>query len=651
MSSAVRFCAGLALLLALCSSVFADDETRVWSDASGSFTIRAKYVSEKDGKVTLVQEDGEEVEIALKELSESDQKFVANLKKKEAASPFKAKKPSPFAPKSNGKPSMKKPSAGKPSKSENSDDEEDAGNFIGTEAITVNWQSVETISAFSANGEWSIETERPSSVGDEKRKNVNLPPKTDFHERLEALAVSPDGRKAVFGYHLARHGQGVGTTRVCIGDFETGKASAPCVVETSMIPLALHPDGEHVLMRREEFGFGNHDRLEIWRINGKKVQKKAVVTPYGHLNGPEKDILSAEFIDAERFVTLAGRGELAVWSFPAMQPEFQMNISGASNFAISPNRKLLAYCDGKSIGLLDLDKREIAATKSVPAQIHNALVAFSPSGSQLAFGNSGQLFVCKTADGEVVKELSLVGINGWAALSFPDEDFLLINNLCVVEIANQIKLWSYEGQERTATSGPWVIFGVTDGQKAGVAAPAKVPHPQALQMLKKVESDPNLFVLRPGTKVKIDASGIGDAAQREKVVKDLADRLTAVGCSASETGSITLTATVTGPKPHKISFRRAGDFDTQEYVSSVKFVFEGKTLWENTRSNVSSVYIVTLKEGENIATWLKEREKPDYAMFSQVDLPKYLQKPNTGSAGPQNTQTLGQSRVTTGGLR
>src|SRR2546430_12045494 len=75
-------------------------EFRTWSDASGKFTVKAKFVSAADGKVTLEQEDGSTVEVELAKLSPADQKYVAD-QQAAADSPFK-KNPAetPFQPKS-----------------------------------------------------------------------------------------------------------------------------------------------------------------------------------------------------------------------------------------------------------------------------------------------------------------------------------------------------------------------------------------------------------------------------------------------------------------------------------------------------------------------------------------------------------------------
>src|SRR5206468_7286811 len=74
-------------------------EMRNWTDTSGKFNIKAKFVGVANGVATLEQEDGTQVEIELAKLSAADQKYV-NDQKTAPESPFKkkGKSDSPFKP-------------------------------------------------------------------------------------------------------------------------------------------------------------------------------------------------------------------------------------------------------------------------------------------------------------------------------------------------------------------------------------------------------------------------------------------------------------------------------------------------------------------------------------------------------------------------
>ncbi len=56
------------------------DEFRKWTDATGKFSISAKLVEEKDGKVLLKKQDGSEVALPIERLSTKDQKYLTSLR-------------------------------------------------------------------------------------------------------------------------------------------------------------------------------------------------------------------------------------------------------------------------------------------------------------------------------------------------------------------------------------------------------------------------------------------------------------------------------------------------------------------------------------------------------------------------------------------
>lgn len=75
--SRVRF--GRSLLAAsfiLSLLVFAGGASRTWTDASGKFKIAAELIEVKDGKVQLRKDDGEEIAVPLKRLSEKDRAYL-----------------------------------------------------------------------------------------------------------------------------------------------------------------------------------------------------------------------------------------------------------------------------------------------------------------------------------------------------------------------------------------------------------------------------------------------------------------------------------------------------------------------------------------------------------------------------------------------
>ena len=619
------------------SAGFAKDDFRSWSDAKGKNKIKAKFVKLDEDLVTLEKEDGDEVEIELKKLSPADQKYVADAVKEAEDSPFKSKGDDPFKSKSKSKKSKGSKEA------MDSDDESD-----GPRKVKVSLAGADHI-APTPSGEWQVEI--PEGKADSptaKPKPVLIPAKTNFFEGLKSVVFNHGGKQkaAVVGFLLDKD---AGTSRIAICDLSTGKCGTPSVATGKLVPIALHDDGRQVVMRREEFGFGNQDRLEIWTPKGNKVTKVLSWIPYDAEQGGARDVSWAEFVDADHLATSSRGGKLVIWKFPDIEPICQFDTADGSIPALSPDRSLIAYCNGSDVGLVDVKKKEVIAQQGAPSKLVWPHMAFSPSGSRLGCVAHDKILVWDVATGNLERNIPCTGIHVNGQIVFPDDNYVLAGNSFLIDLENQLKLWTYQGAEHVVVSDGITYFALTDGEKKpGIVIPAQIPHAAAKDMLKKALTDPNLFVLKTGTAVRIDVNGIPDPTQRENVAKGLAKQLDAIGCKAGTTGTIDIVASVEGPKQVKISFFRIGDYNFQETVCRVKFVYQNQTVWESAGSN--KPHFVQLKQGENMEGHLRGLEKPNYAYFDHVQLPKFLQKPAAGQ-GAGNSLTLGQSRITTGGIK
>jgi hypothetical protein len=627
------------VLLALASpaSVSADDELRTWT--SGKFKIEAKFVAVDDDTVTLEKEDGEQVEIPLKKLSKADQDYIAAAESED--SPFKSKGEDPFKSKSKNKPSKSK------SKAEEPEDDSAAGE---AREIAVDVSAAEAISLGAPGDEWKVEVPPVSEAFAAKPKNAALPKKTSFFEGIKGIAVNPGAMKAAVGFNLADP-RPTGVTRVVLCDLASGKASKPASTPGLMTPIALHDDGKQILMRRDEFGFGNLDRLEVWTLSGDKVNRRLVFTPYDADQGAARDVMWAAFIDADRLATGSRAGKLVVWKYPEIEAECTFDTVDGAVPALSPDRSLIAYCNGSDVGLFDVNKREVVAQQPTPEKLQWPFLNFSPSGKRLACIAFDKVLAWDVASGKLERQIPAAGLNihNDNVFAFPDENTILAGNQFLIDLENQLKLWTYSGHEFVRGAGNYAFFGVTAGeQQPGALIAASLPHPAAKDLLKKALTDPSLFVLKAGTTVTLNVAGIADPTQRDRVTKGLTERLKAIDCQVGPNGTIELAAFVEGPKQRDVSYINSGDYKVQEYIVRVRFVYQGQPAWETSSSNVPG--FIVLNDGENIEGYLRAHEKPDYTFFERVELPKFLQKPAAG-AGGGGSLTLGQSQVTTSGVR
>ena len=614
------------LVLACVTLAVAGGELRTWTDSTGKFKIKAKFIAEEKGKVTLEGENGKQFEIDVTKLSKADQKLVADLAKKAPAEddPFK---PAPATPAKPGK----------------------AGPVAKT--ITADWAAARTVDLVTIGMEWKAAVKAPDPPA-LTPKGVVLPPKTDFFESAKGLALSAASRRVAVGYLGRTGGRNKGGGRLVLADLAKGAVVGQAELPTSIVPIALHDDGEQVLLRREDFGPGNLDRLELWSVTAAGGQKAVEFTPYGDDNGAQRDVKWAAFLDGNRLATSSGGGKLAVWDLAAGKPTYHLKIQDACVPALSPDRKLIAFCTGKEVGLLDVDAGKVVGMQATPGNLNFPLMAFSPSGKRFGCVAFGRVLTWDTATGQLQRDMPLEGFHV-LGVSWPGEDYLMVSNATIkhhllLDLANQIRFWQYQEAEAFATAGGMGVFVTHAGGPKGPGALAvvPVPHPAAEQALKKALADPNFFVLRPGTKVRIDVSGLADPAERQKAVAALVARLRENKNDAGPDGTVDLVATTeVGKEPREISYRSFGlggsrTYKVQEYVSRVQIKANGKVVWQASANNIP--HLISLRGGETVEEYLRRNERPNYGYFQSVAMPKLLTRtPNA----------VGTSKVTPAGFQ
>jgi outer membrane protein assembly factor BamB len=76
----------LVVLLSFWTIVSTDDDgVRTWTDKTGKFSVKAKLVSNKNGKVALEKENGNLVEVPINQLSDLDRRFLSDLTRQKYA--------------------------------------------------------------------------------------------------------------------------------------------------------------------------------------------------------------------------------------------------------------------------------------------------------------------------------------------------------------------------------------------------------------------------------------------------------------------------------------------------------------------------------------------------------------------------------------
>lgn len=610
----------LLMLLAAATLSFAED-VRTWTDASGKNKVDAKFVSLKDGKVTLEKKDGKKIVIALAKLSTDDRRYAEEAAKKEKEDD------NPFKPK---------------------DDTASADSDAVAVDRKIDWSNARLVNPAPEKGDWQF-TVAVRAAPLANVRPVALPATTNFFEKVKGVALDASGKNALIGYTLEDRRQKSETSRLILCDLTAGRVANTITINGLLAPIALSDGGHLAILRSEQFGHGKQDRLELRQLTpGGKVVAR--FTPYADEQLGNRDVAWASFLDRGRFATASAGGKLAVWDTAKVEPLFQLTMQGGCRPALSPDRKHLAYSTGKEIAVLDLAEGKVMAAKAIPDHLHFPTLSFSPSGKKLALVVPGKALVWDFATGNQDVEMGLPSVSVHGPSHWVDDEFLLVGGGTLIQPFQHIKVWSYQGAEPANAApggGLWTVVHDLGQRGGGALLPLRLPHAAAREALQKALADPNLFVLKPGTTVKLDVAGIGDAEKRDEVETALKRKLEEAGFKVGS-GSITLVASTEVGKTRDVTYHTFGrafgnqTYKVQEHIARLKFEYDGKPAWEASAINIP--YFVQLKEGQTMEQYLKDNEKPNYNYFKSVELPKLLTKPNPSGA------TLGSSRITTAGV-
>lgn len=623
-TSNCRCFAGLTFATLLSSVTLARAaEPRTWTDSTGKFKIEARLIKQDKGKVALEGKDGKIFEIELTKLSAADQKHLAELAKKTVAD-------DPFKQVSSGKP------------------------------IAPDWSASRLVEMVAANSEWKIAA-KPMPEASFKSAPVALPARQNFFEGCNALVVNPRSLRAIVGYHWNFSAPKV-NSRMLFCDLELGKILGQVTMDGLVTPLAIDDEGSQWLFKRTT---GNKDTLELWSLGANGAEKVVEFSPADAM-GRGHDIRWATFLDKKRLLTTSyGGGMVVLWELPSLKPLYHVVIQGSSVPALSHDHRLLAFTTGQQLGVLDVDDGKVLALRPLTGTPWASL-AFSPGGKWLACGTHNRVLVWDLATGEQHREIFVNPLDVWGYISWPNDKVMLVGNKSLLDLDLAYRFWEFKEQNHMQVYGEQGWF-VTHDQQGGAIVSARVPSKAVLETFGKSITE---IVLKPGTVVKIDVSALPDQEEGAKAAKALEEQLVKKGCKVGEDGTITLVATADVGKVIEMNFvpapegsnRRDFPFlprgpgretpippgtkvrrvNLQEHLARLKFVAQGKTIWESSADNVPKS--VRLDEGETLDQRMKKLERPPYAFYQTVDLPRVLHRDK--GPGP-----VGVSQVSVSGVR
>jgi hypothetical protein len=614
-------------------------EIRTWTDSTGKFQVRAKFLSLTAGKVTLELDTGGQVEIPLDKLSAADQAYVKTLP---TDNPFQPKSTSPFAP---------TPPAAAPSGGAARGVVDDSGNFE-SRLIRPNVAAAPALSLFNSGEGWQVDPAllTPETVDDHAGKPIRLPPKTAFHEKGVGVVFNAAMSHAVVGYNQS-FPKDQTHTRLVLVELKTGKVLANRTTGGQLAPVALSNDARTVVMRRDEFGFGNADRLEVWTLSEQAIHKAEAWLPFNDEQGSDRDVLLAEFAADGRLITASAGGKVVAWDLSPLTPVWTCVSGKGCRPALSPNRKFLLLADKDQIALLDLERQRVAAAMPAPPGAFPKF-SFHRSGARFAVMTQDKCLVWETATGRQFREIESSLVPGWGTPSppiFANDEQLLISGKYLIDLPSLIPLWQYDGADVAVQAADAVWFVVSDGERnPGVMFGAKLPQPGVQDALEKALADPNFFIVKPGTAIKLNLERLPDADKREEVRQALTRQLQEKELRVDPNAEVELIAYFDPPQQKVVVYHGFGGTEGvnfNETVAHLELKWQGQNLWQAAAGN--QPFVIQRERDEPLQEAIRRYEKPPYGFLTGVTLPRMLVRPGQGG----NSRLLGSSRVTTTGIR
>ncbi|MFT3881312.1 MAG: SHD1 domain-containing protein [Gemmatales bacterium] len=627
-----------------CLTILAADDLRTWSDASGKYTIEAKFITLEGGKVILEKEDGSRIQIELNKLKPEDRSEALKLHSKklsgDANNPFKE------AGKTAG--------TGRNNRKTGSKTTPEADPNVPAQA-NIDWAGVKQLSVFGSD--WKEQNTIPVSLKLDWQPRPVAIPSADFWDKPTGVVASATAKRAVVVSGFDKPGnKDSATSTVHLCDLEKGNIVKSFPVSGKFTPLAISADGTQVVARQDIFGHNKSNVLELWKITDSDLVRQHRWEASKEENNHGKDVHGATFLsDGKTFLTWLSGGMLTWWNADSLKPIQSLQLQGNTSPALSPDQKFIVGKSNTDLVLLDAATGETLGVKPLGHGTHGRF-AISPDGRLLAVQNANKVEIYELPTASLVTSISANGFGHESPLYWTSPMTLMGGQpLSYLAPDMNVNVWAYDGIEKAAFLGDYTLMiAGGNGGKGSTLVPAKLPHSAAVQLLEQARTDPNFFVLKPGATVRVDASGISDSTLQQEAIEALTRKLEETGFKVGS-GGPTLVAGLEKSKDHEVSYHMFGPGFGRDKTHTVpgwtytlKLVADGRTQWSTGGGN-HPPHFIQLKKDETIESHLKQYGTPNANFFKHVELPKYVAR--ALSDQPQGSTSLKRSQVTSNGIR
>lgn len=575
--------------------------------------------------------------------------------------------------------------------------------------VEPNWKSSDAVD-ISGEVVWRSIPSMTRYVSPSKPRPVSIPPRKDFQEKITATIIKPASGFVATGYNGGGRGPDeTGYSRLVICEMkQKGRITNQATVPGDFVLLDVDDSGTLALVRRDGFRRGASSVAEIWSIGDKGVARGMQWQPFLSSNFHQyhepddanfgnrgfenrdasrrggagtrgfderdggslgfnnettektvsitdeaRDIAWGRFLGDNRALIGSELGGVSLWDLTTCRVLWHMDVLRIRKPGLSPDQRYLAFCTHNLIGIVDIQKGKLVSAISPPPHDFsgmNAAFAFSPSMKRFAATTGSHLFVWNLQNGELLRTMPYVGRSSVIedSLGWVDDVYVLVGGGCLIDAANSIQLWRFDGGSGTVIDDyVWFQCGMDENSRSFMGfVPVKLPHAEMMASLKQAMQNPDLYALKPGTVVRLDVSGI--KTNQEEVRQILTKKLEDAGFRAGPEGTIDLVAShELGEREKRFYSQRSilhgeMEFDVQNYISELKLVYQGNELWRRMDHSIPSS--LSVKKDESFEQIIRKSEHFTNRLFEGTKLPNKLMKTTDGV-------TLGVSRITPNGIQ
>ena len=632
---------------------------RTWTDTTGTFKTKARFVALEGDELTLETEDGKQITLALEKLSAADQAMARKIAAKvgPTASKADAKGDNPFAAKPA--PPTRPRSQPEPADEPNDEPADDAPEPV--EVAMGEWRRCRTITV-DPPADWSVPVD--GGVFPEKLASAPIPlpgppqGSDGFFEKIDGLHMARGGAKACAVIRNSPPTRAVTTTLSFI-DLVGGKVEAPVRLPSRTNLVDVDRTGEFVLTVPDTtLVLGTTGPppppLGVWKVAGDSLEPVRVWNPQDP-NNIHKDTPSfARFIDADHVVCVNFPNKLSVWNVPEARAIWTIELANGSEPVVSPGGKYVAAAVGDRICLFDaLTGKTAGCLQNVPGAI--GTLSFRPDGGQCAVVSPQRVVVWDLQTGKVYRDIAFSNYVPTGSVDWLYGGYLLCGGSSLIDLERRIVIWKYLSDSAGGEPGGWGEFGgqfwyalQAKGSQGRALYPAVLPHDDVRRVAAGLDPE-QLLAVRPGAAFTLDVRVQGDAAEQQQVQQALTARLQAAGMTVGQGAALVLQATTETGKSREMSYRAFGrplgeaeKVTITEQISRLKILEQGKPVWEGALFGGGPAFL-EIKKGQTIQDALAPYQKPNLKYFSSVNLPRYVAR--TAEAG-----AYGFSRYTPQGI-